>query len=179
MSEISERAPKAIAVPTTTSEERTAAALTHASTLLTLLVGLPTAGIGGVIFVFLPYLVYLSYREKSGFVAFHAAQAFALQIVLTIGGFLALLVGVLIIVLAWVLTGVLSLILVGLILIPVALLLTLAIIAIWIGSPFVLGAFSFVGAIETAQGRDYHYPYLGQWVEDWLKSHNSTSVVAV
>lgn len=179
MTEIRERAPAPNVIPTTTPDERTMAALAHASTLFTLLVGLPTLGLGGVLFVFVPFLIYLSYRDRSRFVAFHAAQAFALQVVVTVGFFVSILIGALVIAIVWVITGLLTVILIGLILIPVAILVTLAIVIVWIAAPFVMGGFSLVGTVETANGRDYRYPYIGPWVEDWLRRHESEAVPSV
>jgi uncharacterized Tic20 family protein len=163
----------------TTSEERTAAALAHASTILTLLVSIASGGLGGVLFVFIPFLIYLSYKDRSRYVAFHAAQAFALQVIGTVGLFLSIIVGVLVIGIVWAIAILLTVILIGLILYPVAVLVTLAVITIWLGAPFVGMAFSLVGAVETANGRDYRYPYVGQWVEDWLKRQESESIPSV
>ena len=179
MSEIREGKSVQLANPTTTSEERTLAALAHASTLLTLLVGVPTLGLGGVLFAFIPFLIYLSYKDKSRFIAYHAAQAFALQVIGTVGWFVLLVAGGLVVTVLWIVTGLLSAILIGLILIPVAILVTLAVCTVWIGAPFVVGAFSLVGTIETANGHEYHYPYVGQWVTDWLARQEAGSVPAV
>ncbi len=179
MNEIREGKSVQLANVTTTSEERTLAAIAHASTLLTLLVGFPTLGLGGVLFAFIPFLIYLAYKDKSRFIAYHAAQAFALQVIATVGWFVLFLAGILVVTILWVVTGVLSMILIGLILIPVAILVTLAVVTVWIGAPFVFGAFSLVSAIETANGHDYHYPYVGQWVSDWLARQESEAAPAV
>lgn len=179
MSEIREYGMNRAPSVQTTSEERTAAALAHASSILTLLVSLGTGGIGGVIFAFIPFLIYLAYKDRSRFVAFQAAQAFALQIVGTVGLFVSIIAGSLVIGLVWALSLLLVVILIGLILIPVAVLVTLAVVTIWIGAPFVGMAFSAVATVETASGRDYRYPYIGPWVEDWLKQHEAESAPAV
>lgn len=154
--------------PETTSEERTWAMLAHLSTIVTLLLAFPTGGLGGLLLVFVPLGIYIAYKDKSRYVASQAAQAFALQIVATVGFFVAILVGVILMVVVWVITGLLTAVLIGVILIPVALLLTLAIVLIWLVLPFVVGGLSVVAAIETGNGRDYCYPYLGRWVSDWL-----------
>lgn len=159
--------------PETTSEERTWAVLAHLSTLLTLLISLGSAGIGGLIFVFVPFVIYLVYKDKSRYVAYHAAQAFAIQIAGTVGFFLAILAGVLAIVLMWVITGLLSAILVGLILIPVAIVLTVAIVIALVVYPFVLGVFAMIAAVQTGNGEDYRAPYLGEWVADWLARYEN------
>ncbi len=179
MSQVNEMEMVAGAQPATTSEERTWAALAHASSLLTLLLALGTAGIGGLLMVFAPLVVYLIYKDRSRFVAFHAAQAFALQIIASVGFFMAIIVALVVIVLAWVITGLLSAILIGLILIPVALLLTLALVLALVAAPFVLGGFSLVAAIQTASGDDYYYPYVGRWVADWLARSRAEEAPAV
>jgi uncharacterized protein len=165
--------------PETTSEERTWATIAHLSTIVTALVGLPTGGLGGLLLVFVPFVIYLIYKDKSRYVAEQAAQAFALQIVATVGFFVAILVGVILMVVAWLITGLLSAILIGLILIPVALLLTLAIVLVWLVLPFVAGGLSIVAAVETGNGRNYRYPYLGEWVSDWLARYEAESTPAV
>jgi hypothetical protein len=154
--------------PETTSQERTWAALAHASTLLTLFLAIGSLGLGGVLLVFVPLGIYLAYKDRSEYVAFHAAQAFGLQLACSIGLFAAFLAVILIIVLAWAITGVLSIILIGLILIPVAAVLTVVLVMALVAAPFVLGVFSVVAAIQTANGTDYEYPYLGRWVRNWL-----------
>jgi len=174
---VQEGAPRASIV--TTSEERTWAALAHASTVLTLIVGLPTAGLSGIILVFIPLLIYLAYRDKSRFVAFHAAQAFAAQIAATVGFFVAILAGALVIVVLGVVSAILIIILIGILLMVVTFFVALVIGMIWAAYPFVFGGFSIVAAIETANGRDYHYPYVGRWVEDWLAEHEQSPAPAV
>jgi uncharacterized Tic20 family protein len=163
----------------TTSEERTIAALTHASSLLTLLVGFGTFGLGGVIFAFVPFLIYLSYKDRSKFVAFQAAQAFALQILGTVGWFVALIVGTVAIALVLAIITALSFILIGLILWPVAAIVIPVFCIALIGAPFVGMAFAVVSSIEVMNGRNYSYPYVGPWVEDWLKRQETTTTPAV
>jgi uncharacterized Tic20 family protein len=165
--------------PETTSEERTWAALAHISTLITLLFALPSGGLGGLLFVFVPFVIYLAYKDKSRYVAYQAAQAFALQVIATAGYLLLILISVIVTVLAWVITGVLTAILIGVILIPIAILITLIAVTAIVGVPFALGGFSIVATIQTANGDDYHYPYLGQWVANWLERQPVESGPAV
>jgi uncharacterized Tic20 family protein len=173
MNEVREYKAERAIKPETTSEERTWAALAHLSAILTVFVAFGSAGIGGVFFVFVPLVIYLMYKDKSQFVAYHAAQAFALQVVASVGFFVAILAAAVIIALAWVVTGLLSIILIGLILIPVALLLTVALALALVAIPFVFGGFSIAAGIQTASGEDYEYPYLGRWVADWLARHEA------
>ena len=163
---------------TTTSEERTWAALAHASTLLTLLVGLPTAGLSGMLLVFIPFLIYLTYRDKSKFVARQAAQAFTLQIVASTGYFVALIAGIVVVGVAWVITVILSFILIGLILIPVSMLIMVIVFFALVAFPFAFGTIAIIAAIETTNSRDYRYPYIGVWVEAWLDEHEAAPAAA-
>ena len=179
MSEIRKQPRELSIKPETTSEERTWAALAHISAIATLLLGVPTGGLGGLLLVFIPFGIYLAYKDKSRYVTEQAAQAFALQIVATVGFLVAILVGTIVMVLAWVITGILSVIVIGIILIPIALLLTLAIVLIWFALPLAVGALSIVAAIETGNGREYSYPYLGERVLSWLAQHEADSVSAV
>jgi hypothetical protein len=179
MSEISEIGVRPALKPETSAEERTWAALAHFSTLLTLLVAVATLGIGGVVFAFVPLAIYLAYKDKSDYVAYHAAQALALQVLMTVGFLAAFLAGLLAIVVVWVVTALLIAILVGLILIPVALLITLVLTLALVFMPFVAGAFSLAAGIQTAGGADYEYPYIGRWVRDWLKRSSEQAAPAV
>src|SRR5438034_1341150 len=108
------------AIRETTSEERTWAAIAHASGIITLLVSLSSVGLGAIPFVFIPLLIYLVYKDKSEFVAFHAAQAFALQVVGTVGFFTFMLLGIIAATLISVLGGLLIVILVGVLVLIVA-----------------------------------------------------------
>lgn len=155
--------------PETTPDERTWATLAHISTLITLLFALPSGGLGGVLFVFIPFMIYLAYKDKSRYIAYQAAQAFAVQVIATAGYLLLILVGIIVVTLAWAITLVLIAILVGVILIPITALITLIVFTAMLGVPLILGGFSIVAAVQTAHGVDYRYPYLGQWVADWLE----------
>jgi uncharacterized Tic20 family protein len=179
MSEIRKPAEITRVKPETTSEERTWAAVAHISAIVTLLFGIPTGGLGGLLLVFVPFGIYLAFKDKSRYIAEQAAQAFALQVVATAGWFVAILVGAVIMALAWAITGLLSVILIGIILIPIAVLLTLLIVLIWLALPFVAGVFAVIATIETANGQDYSYPYLGEWVSDWLSQHETEPTPAV
>jgi uncharacterized Tic20 family protein len=179
MSDVVKSRSRVTATPETTSEERTWAALAHASTLLTMLVSLMTLGVGGLLFVFVPFIIYLVYKDKSDYVAYHAAQSFALQIVGTVGLFVAVLAGTIVLILLWVIAGVLSIILVGLLLIPVALVLTVAFALLIVAAPFVIGGFSIAATIETGGGKDYRYPYLGDWVLDWVSRGSAPAAPTV
>ncbi|MGF1507804.1 MAG: DUF4870 domain-containing protein [Anaerolineae bacterium] len=156
--------------PETTSEERTWAALAHGSTVLTVLATILSGGIAGLVLPFVPLGSYLIYKDKSRYVAEQALQAFVVQVAVTLGYVLLVVVAALTIVLAWVITGVLIIILVGLLLIPVALLVTIVLGLALVVYPFVVAGLSIAATVEVANGKDYRIPYIGSRVVSWVHS---------
>jgi uncharacterized protein len=108
-------------------DEKTWSVVAHLSVLAGL-VGLMPLG---------ALLVWLLYKDRSRRVGFHALQALWFQ--------LAWLV---ILVVGWFATLVLSLLLIGLLLVPVMLVASLV--------PFILGCYA---AYKVSQGEDYRYPF--------------------
>jgi uncharacterized Tic20 family protein len=150
-----------VRVPT---DEWTAAALAHTSVLLTLILGM-AGGIGILVGPVIPLVMYLGYRGKSRFVAFHALQSFAYHAVGVL--FYAVLVAVMAvwIAIAWTVSGLLSAVLVGLLLMPFALLLTLLTIALLVCIPFAWLGYGLYAAYQVYQGRDFRYWSIGEWLE--------------
>ena len=105
------------------TDEWTMAALAHASVLLTLVLGM-AGGVGAVVGLLVPLAIYLGYRDRSRFVAFHALQALIYQAI-CIPAYLALaaILGIWIAA-AWTMSGLLTVVLIGLLLMPIAALLT-------------------------------------------------------
>lgn len=131
-----------------TSEDRTWAALAHASVVLSAII----SGIGGIIAAFIIWLVY---KEKSRFVAFHALQSLAFQVVT----FLIVSVGVGII---WVIGFLFSLLTVGvgaIIAVPVM------IVAMFAGIAAGIAAFIYqvYGAVQVLNGDSFRYFWVGDW----------------
>lgn len=140
-------------VPT---NEWTAAALAHASVLLTLILGTP-GGLGVPIGLAVPLAMYFGYRRNSRFIAFHALQSFVYQVAGVIGiAALGVLVAS-----AWAISGVLSAVLIGLALMPMALSLTLLLVAAVIAW-LVYGLYA---AYQVYQGRDFRYWLIGERLE--------------
>lgn len=153
-----------------TSEERTWAALAHASMLVTLALSIPTLGVGGLLTVWLPLAIYAVYKDKSDFVAFHAMQAFLLQLISSIGFLIFIIVGSVALIFAWVLSAVLVVILIGLLLLILCAVLTGLFSVAVVIYPFVVGIFSMVATIQAAGGADYSYPYVGRWAERMMEN---------
>jgi len=133
----------------TPGDERTWGILAHLSTLLNLV-----TGFGGPIAAL---IIYLIYKDRSRFVAYHALQSMVFQLIWWFGG--GILIG-----LMWAVVGGLSMILVGIILIPFAILFTLLLLLLPTGA-LVYGA---VGAVQVNQGHDFKYWLVGDWVRGTL-----------
>ena len=131
--------------PLTPSEERTWAMLAHLSILLNLVTGL-LGPVGALI-------IYLVYKDRSRYVAYHSLQSLIFQLIAWVGG------GILTAV-AWTITGVLSAILVGLLCIPIALVISLI--------PLGAIVYGIVGGIQCNQGQDFRYWLVGDWMRDTL-----------
>ena len=131
--------------PLTPSEERSWAMLAHLTILLNLVTGL-LGPVGALI-------IYLVYKDRSRYVAYHSLQSLIFQLIAWVGG------GILTAI-AWTITGVLSAILVGLLCIPVSLVI----------SVIPLGAiiYGIIGGIQCNQGQDFRYWLVGDWMRETL-----------
>lgn len=122
-------------------DERLWAALAHASFLLNFVTGL--LGVAA------PLVIYVMYKDRSRFVAFHAMQSFIFQLVWWVGG--GFIVGV-----SWAITGILSTILVGLLCLPVAAILSVI--------PLAAAVYAGYGAVQVYNGNDFRYWLVADWV---------------
>ena len=128
-----------------TSDERTWACLAHLSILLNL--------ITGFLGILAALIIYLIYRDRSRYVAYHALQSLIFQLVFWAGAGLVAAV-------LWVITIPLIFVLVGLCLLPAAILVTFV--------PVGAMVFGVIGAIKTNQGEDFKYWLVGSWVRGTL-----------
>ncbi len=131
--------------PLSASEERTWAMLAHLSVLVNLFTGVlgPVVALG----------IYLLFYNRSKYVAYHAMQSFLFQLLWWYG------LGI-----VWAVTGLLSAVLVGILLIPAACVLTPVFLVGMAIAPIV----GLIGAIRTAQGQDFRYWWVGDWVRGVL-----------
>lgn len=142
----SPEAPRAYAVlPLSPADERTWAMLAHFSILLNLFtVFLGTAA---------ALIIYLVYKDRSRYVAYHSMQAFVFQLITFIGaGLLA--------VVAWAVSGMLAVVLVGCLCMPIALLISLV--------PVAALVYGVIGGIQCNQGLDFQYWLVGEWTRSIL-----------
>ncbi len=108
--------------------------------------------------------------------AFHALQAFALQIVGTVGWLALLLVGVLVLGVAIAVSAVASVLLIGLPFLLIFVLLLVIFIPLTLALPFGMLIYAIIGAIQTYNGQNYRYPWIADWID---RQMSSSSVVSL
>jgi uncharacterized Tic20 family protein len=116
---------------------------------LSVLANLVTGFLGPVAAI----VIYLVYKDRSRYVAYQSMQAFVFQLVAWIGG--GALVGV-----AWAISGVLSAVLIGLLCMPFACILSFL--------PLGALVYGVIGGVQTAQGQDFKYWLIGDWVRNTM-----------
>jgi uncharacterized Tic20 family protein len=138
---MTEQIPSSAPAPLGEKEERQWAVIAHASVLVNLFTAY-TVG------TFIPLVIYFLYKDKSRFVAFHAMQAFAMQVVFGFGGFF---VGV-------VIGGLGQLIpMVGLLCLPITCIFWLLPLAALFYGPY--------AAVKVNNGENFKYWFFGDFVE--------------
>lgn len=160
--------PRSYSTLQVTDEEKMWAAIAHASAWITALTSVVTVGFLAPISIFIPLVIYLMFRKKSDYVAFHALQAFVLQLIGTVGALAVFLVGGAVWLLGLVIAIALMVILVGFILVPVWALVGLLLGVVVALLPVLMVVFGTIAALETYNGRDYRYPRIAAWVDRQL-----------
>jgi len=148
-----------------TRNERIWAAAAHASVLLTFVLGVTTGGLAVIVGALVPLIIWLAFRDRSRFVAFHAIQASVFQLASVVAWVGLLIVGTAILIPAWIVTILLSLILIGLLLLPLVLVLTIALPAALVVMPLAVLVYGLYGALEVYGGRDFRYWLVADWIE--------------
>lgn len=110
--------PRSYSTLRVSEDEKLWAAVAHGSVWVTLLGGILSGGAIIPVSVFIPLVIYFLFRQKSDYIAFHALQAFVLQLIGTVGAFLLLLVGGLVWGIGMVIALLAVVLLVGFILVP-------------------------------------------------------------
>ena len=137
--------PSSAPQPLSQADERTWAMLSHLSVLVNLFTGV----LGPVVAL----IIYLMFMNRSKYVAYHAMQSFLFQLIMWYG------IGAM-----WSVVGILSALLIGLVLIPFACLLTPLLVLGMAIAPI----YGIVGAVQTSQGQDFEYLWVGSWVRGLL-----------
>lgn len=151
-----------------TDDEKLWASVAHASAWITFLGGIFTVGAIVPISIFIPLGIYFLWRRRSDYVAFHALQAFTLQLLGTVGAAVILAAGGLVWSIGLVIAVLALFILIGFILLPLWGLVGLGLALFSIVMPLAMIFYGTLAAIETYNGRDYHYPFIARWVDRQL-----------
>jgi uncharacterized protein len=132
-------------VAVTPEQERTWAMLAHLSMLINLVTGVlgPVAA----------FVIYITYRDRSRYIAFQSLQSLILQLITWVAA--GIIIG-----LMWAITGMLSAVIVGVLCIPFAIILSIILAAL----PIAGVAYSIIGAIQCSEGRDFRYWLIGEWI---------------
>lgn len=160
--------PRSYSTSRVSDEERLWAAVAHASVWVTMLGGIFTIGAIIPVSIFVPLVIYFLFRRSSDYVAFHALQAFVLQLLGTVGAATLLLLGGTIWSLGMVVAAVSVIVLVGFVLMPLWALVGLLLLVIVVGLPLAMVLYGTIAAIATYKGQDYRYPYISHWVDRQL-----------
>lgn len=160
--------PRSYSTLRVTDDERLWAAVAHISAWVTFLGGIATIGTIIPVSIFIPLIVYFLFRRKSDFVAFHALQAFVIQLIGTVGAAILLLAGGLVWGVGMVIALLLMVVLVGFVLVPVWALVGLVLLLVALVMPLAMVIFGTIAAVATYNGADYHYPYIARWVDRQL-----------
>lgn len=148
--------------PTADGNARNWATIAHLFGLISIPMGVFSAGLSSVVMLLVPLMIYMFYRDKSSFAAKHALQALIAQAASTIGIYLVMIISSII---GVVLTVVLAITIIGIIAIPF---LWIGLVLFWLGlylAPLGAWIMSFGGAINASQGKTFKYPYTGRWVK--------------
>ncbi len=156
-----ELSPRPAAYLGLTREEINWAAVAHGAVVVTVLLGLGSAGVTVILGLAIPALIWYLYRGKSEYVVDQARQATIYQ------GFLvvAVLLGGLLIGAGWAVTSALLAVVVGVCVLPFTVLLTLVagavVLAAVIGGP----VYGLYAAYEAYHGRPFRYWLLADLID--------------
>lgn len=144
-----------------TQHERNWAMLAHLSIWLTIGTGFAMGGLSSVLALLLPLALYMYFRNRSPYIAFHALQSTVFQALSAIGFVVfTSLVGSALAV-AWVITALLSVLIVGVLLIPVSFVLTLVGIGCIVAWPVSQVLYATRGAYLAYTGTPFEYVWVG------------------
>ncbi len=149
-----------------TRDEITMATLAHASIALTAIIALGSGGVGAIIGVVVPFIIWLTYREKSTHVALQALQATVYQILSILAIVVITVVFGLIVGIGWMVSGVLAELLVGLCLMPFTLLLSVVWVVVVVGLPLVVLGYGLYAAYRTYHEEDFRYWLIGERIAE-------------
>jgi uncharacterized Tic20 family protein len=142
----------------------TMAALAHASILITL-VSAFAGGVGALLGLVIPLVIYLSHRARSRTIAFQALQALVYQGAGVLAYVGLALVLALIVAGLWIIVGLLSAVVVGFLLMPAAVLTTGLMVVVLLLAPLAWLGYGLYAAYQVYQGGHFRYLFIGDWIE--------------
>ena len=148
-----------------TRDEMTWAALAHASILVTLAIGLATGGLGSIVGVAIPAIIWYAHRDKSAYVVDQARQATIFQLAGIVGLLVLAVGGAIVLTVAWVAGALLVLVLVGLVILPVVLIVTLLWVVAIVALPIVQVVYGCYAALEAYHGRPFRYLWIADLID--------------
>jgi uncharacterized Tic20 family protein len=169
---VGEEAPNRAAVPLPhlglTREEMNWAALAHASILVTFLIGIATGGLGALLGLAIPAIIWYVYRDKSDYVVEQARQATIYQAAGILGWYILIFGGLILLAVGAVVGAVLTIVLVGLL----VLLAVAALAVVWGAAVVVLPVAQVIygcyAAAETYNGRPFRYRWIADLTDRYL-----------
>lgn len=132
------------------SEDRNWSMLAHLSVLLNVFTGI----LGPVVAI----IIYFVYNDRSKYIAYQSMQSFVFQLICWVGAGLVI-AGM------WILNTLLLVLILPVFCIPFTLILTVILLAL----PLINLVYGIVGAVETSQGKDFRYLWVGDWVRGILE----------
>lgn len=157
--------PRAYSTLRISNEEKLWSAVAHTSVWITFLMAVPTSGLSLPFVVFIPLLIYVAFRNRSDFIAFHSLQAFVLQLICTVGALAAFVVGGIVWWIVLFITVLLSIILIGVPLMVVWIAIGMIAAVLFALLPFAGLIFATIAGVRVYMGNDFRYPYISDWVD--------------
>lgn len=157
--------PRSYSVRRVDDDDKLWAAVAHGSVWLTFLMAVPTSGISIPFVIFIPLMIYFLFRNRSDYVAFHALQAFVLQLLATIGALLLFIIGGAAWLIVLMITVLLMALLVGIPLFFLWLLVGIVASVLISVMPLAGLVLATIATVRVYTGNDYRYPYIGTWVD--------------
>jgi uncharacterized protein len=167
--------PRSYSTMRVTDDEKLWSAVAHGSVWITLLAGIFTVGAGVPVSIFIPLVIYFLFRRKSDYVAFHALQAFVIQLVGTVGALALLILGGMVWLVGMFIAVLSIAVVVGAVLVPLWSLVGLALVGLVAALPVAMIIYGTIATIETYNGRDYRYPFIARWVDRQLAGNFLTA----
>ncbi len=157
--------PRSYSTARVSDDEKLWSAVAHGSVWLTFLLAVPTSGISLPFVIFIPLLIYAFFRKQSDYIAFHALQAFVLQLVCTVGALVGFIVSGIVWWIVLFITVILSAILIGIPLFIVWVLIGIIAAVLFALLPLAGLILATIAAVRVYTGSDFRYPYLADWVD--------------